>query len=128
MRSIYLAISIAALALCSCASYRACKHPYADGQLLQAATELTAAKGSKLCLTELNGADHKTVTNLLGRPQRTHEKEEYLYYPRRKNGSTWLLLVSFDEYDQVCNVFGDELLPKAEQRDSANGSGGSPSP
>jgi hypothetical protein len=97
---------------------------------LKSITECRAADGANICLQKLKGKDHKSVVEFLGKPQRTHEKEEYLYYPERSDESMWLLLVSFDEHNRVCNVFSNELLPpkpkheKAEPITPANDRGG----
>jgi len=54
----------------------------------------------------------RAVVEFLGKPDRRHEQEEYLYYPQRRDGSVWILIVTFDERNRVCEIFGDEFLPK----------------
>jgi hypothetical protein len=84
------------------------------GKGLKAITECNAEEGARICLTKLKGKDRKAVVDFLGEPHRTHEQEEYLYYPERSDGSTWLLLVSFDEKNRVCSIGSDELGPYQE--------------
>ena len=79
---------------------------------LKMVTECSAEEGARICFERLRGMGRRAVVDFLGKPVDRHEQEEYLYYPQRRDGSMWRLVVSFDERKRVCEIFGAEFLPK----------------
>jgi hypothetical protein len=115
MNSGTLTVCLSSLFLASCATTPVCTETLG----LKSITECRAADGARICLQKLKGSNHQAVRKFLGRPDRIHDTEEYLYYPERADGSIWLLLVSFAANNRVCAVMGKEL-PLAPGRGGGN--------
>ena len=84
------------------------QHPQPSG--MKSLVERPALDGIAICKEKLMGKDHRSVRAFLGVSDLNHGPDEYIYHPKRKDGSMWLLSVGFAGEKAV--EFGAyELLP-----------------
>ncbi len=74
----------------------------------------SAADGISVCKRTLMGENQAAVRKFLGVSDLNHGEEEFTYHPLRKDGSMWILLISFVD-DQVSDINGYELSPRQKK-------------